>query len=340
MKKTILLLTLFLDISSSCIVNAALPVISKKDQKSILSLINNIKSLLKDVLQEIKAQKFSNKPNAVSDSIPENIKNKIKNNQKAMYDAFGETKERTLETYIERIKGNKNKLDSESFLKAAKALRHIDPGKSYFQVDPRGDLLAEDILTSKVIPSLSKKDLKDEAARAQCAEAFYELSQVYSHLIDFGKFKKSSKNGSDAYHFELYDKKSKPTLNKDLQIDMKKILTSRQKLLRYAITLAPDSPATISSWARIIKIEDSDQTNERPMLKTGVKPSELYLLAKNDHWDNFINTTEDQREEKKALIQRILEARKSNAVERALNEDEKQLEECLQVAPKKWIPAS
>ena len=75
MKKTILLLTLFLDISSSCIVNAALPVISKKDQKSILSLINNIKSLLKDVLQEIKAQKFSNKPNAVSDSIPENIKN-------------------------------------------------------------------------------------------------------------------------------------------------------------------------------------------------------------------------------------------------------------------------
>jgi hypothetical protein len=340
MKKIILLLTLLLGNSSSCIVNAALPIISDKDQKSILHVISNIKPLLNDVLEEIKTQTFSNKPNDVSASIPENIKHKIEDNQRALAKAFGEPKDRPIQEYMKRTKGNKNKLNSADFLKAAKALRHIDPGKSYFQVDPRGDLLAEDILTSKVIPSFLKKDLQTPKGRAQLAEAFYELSQVYSHFVDFGKFKKSQEDGSDTYHFELYDKKSKPTLNKDLQIDMKKILTSRQKLLRYAITLAPDSPTTLNAWARIIEINDSDRTNQNPILSTGAKHSELYLLAKSENWENFINTTKEQRAEKKALIQKILKARQDAAVERTLNEDEKQLEECLQVARKKWIPTS
>lgn len=173
-------------------------------------------------------------------------------------------------------------------------------------MDPRGDLLAEYILTKKVIPELAKEDWKkDEIISAQLSEAYYELSQVYSHLADFGRFT----HNAGKYDFMLFDARGKEDLKQGINIDMKKILENRIKLLRYAVVLSPDAPVTLNAWSRIIEIEEHDKNNSQHIAKTSVTYKDLYDLSQSSHWSNFLITIGPQYTEKKEQIQKILQAR-------------------------------
>lgn len=194
-------------------------------------------------------------PKAIPSTYSDEKKAIIEENIKQMLSMTGRAKDLSLEDLLGLID---NKIDDTSFddsLSAAKAFRHLRntvANKNH----PLGDFICFYIIASKILVS---NENKIDISKIWLSDAYYELSQVYSHLIDYDN--KNWKSDGKLYLFsELTDGKKRilTSFNADerlLGVSYFRILNTKLNLLKYSLL---NNLANNCAWVRAIEFAAVD----------------------------------------------------------------------------------
>lgn len=201
------------------------------------------------------------------------------NNQDKMMELVEHTKkDLSLRELMSIIDKNIEKTSLEDALSAAKAFRHIFNNKNAHN-HPLGDFVCYYVLSSKIIEiAADNRNLYDPDLKAWLSNAYYEISQVYSHLIDYSikKWDDQCLCTSDDLTNELTDggKRIIPgsRLAKLCCINYCTLINHKLALIKYSILNNPDNHLP---WVRAIEFFLVDF----PQLPTACTASAAPLLT-------------------------------------------------------------
>lgn len=194
-------------------------------------------------------------PKAIPSTYSDEKKAIIEENIKQMLSMVGSAKDLSLKDLLGLID---DKIDDTSFvdsLSAAKAFRHLRntvANKNH----PLGDFICFYIIASKILVSIENEI---DISKIWLSDAYYELSQVYSHLIDYDN--KNWKSDGKLYLFsELTDGKQRilTSFNADERlsgVSYFRILNTKLNLLKYSLL---NNLANNCAWVRAIEFAAVD----------------------------------------------------------------------------------
>lgn len=175
----------------------------------------------------------------------------IKNNIAQMLNLVGRaSQEYSLNALLALIDKKIESIDFNDAINAAKAFRHLQNTVANCN-HPLGDFICYYILTSKITISI---DADVNIPKLWLSDAYYELSQVYSHLISYRN--KNWKSDGKLYLFgELTDNKQRLYPGRKLGspldgVSYRQMSIMKLMLLQHSLL---NNPANHLSWVRAIE---------------------------------------------------------------------------------------